>query len=80
MLICTVIKKAWELLNENPPQGFHLQFADEDSITFELVAIIENRLRKLGEVDGFDCALFGKVIREPKIDDFVKTIQSQLTI
>jgi len=32
-----------------------------------LVEIIENRLRKNGEIDGFNCALFGKVIRDPKI-------------
>ncbi len=73
LLICTVIEKAWQLLIENPPAGFILHSADEDTITELLVGIIENRLRNNGEIDGFDCALFGRVIREPKITNFNKT-------
>lgn len=73
LLLCEVIKRAWQLLEEKPPSNFILQCADEDTITQVLVdEIIENRLRKSGEVDGFNCALFGKVIREPKITNFDK--------
>ncbi|MFZ0928655.1 MAG: hypothetical protein WAN11_08640 [Syntrophobacteraceae bacterium] len=72
LLICKVIKKAWQLLKEKPPSDFHTQSADEDKITQILVEIIENRLRKSGDVEGFNCALFGKVIREPKITNFDK--------
>ncbi|MBC2716593.1 MAG: hypothetical protein HF978_14915 [Desulfobacteraceae bacterium] len=72
LLICKVIKRAWQLLEEKPPFGFFLQSEYEDTITQLLVEIIENRLRKSGEVDGFNCALFGKVIREPKITNFDK--------
>ena len=72
LLLCNVIKRAWQLLVENPPACFHLNSANEDDITLELVDIIENRLRKNGEVDGFDHALFGKVEREPKISNFDK--------
>ena len=73
LLLCKVIKKAWQLLEEMPPSNFILQSANEDTITQVLVdEIIENRLRKSGEVDGFNCALFGKVIREPKITNFDK--------
>lgn len=73
LLLCEVIKKAWQLLEEKPPSNFILQCANEDTITQVLVdEIIENRLRKSGEVDGFNCALFGKVIREPKITNFDK--------
>lgn len=72
-LICKVIKRAWQLLEEKPPINFIIQSENEDSITQVLVdEIIENRLRKSGEVDGFNCALFGKVIREPKITNFDK--------
>jgi len=72
-LICKVIKRAWQILEEAPPSNFIIQSADEDTITQVLVdEIIENRLRKNGEVDGFNCALFGKVIREPKITNFDK--------
>ncbi|MGA2402359.1 MAG: hypothetical protein ABSG91_11755 [Syntrophobacteraceae bacterium] len=73
LLICKVIKKAWQLLEEKPPSGFHMQSADEDRITQILVEIIENVLRKNGDVEGFNCALFGKVIREQKITNFDKT-------
>lgn len=73
LLLCKVIKRAWHLLEEMPPSGFIFQSADEDTITQVLVdEIIESRLRKSGEVDGFNCALFGKVTREPKIANFDK--------
>ncbi|HCW07707.1 MAG TPA: hypothetical protein DGG95_10135 [Cytophagales bacterium] len=72
LLLCNVIKKAWHLLLKHPPDSFILHSANEDTIIQMLVEIIENRLRKNGEVDGFDCARFGKVIREPKITNFNK--------
>ena len=55
-----------------PPSDFLMQSADEDAITQVMVEIIENRLRKSGNVNGFNCALFGKVIREQKITNFDK--------
>jgi hypothetical protein len=67
-----VIKKAWLLLLKNPPTGFDLKSADEDTITQILVEIIENRLRKSGEIDGFNCAMFGRVTRDSKIVNFNK--------
>ncbi len=72
LLLCTVIKRAWQLLEEKPPSDFKIQCANEDTITQVLVEIIENRLRKHGEIDGFNSVLFGKVTREPKITNFDK--------
>lgn len=72
LLLCKVIRRAWELLVATPPSGFILSTATEDEITVELVDIIENRLRITGEVDGFDHAMFGRVVREPKITNFDK--------
>jgi hypothetical protein len=72
LLLCKVIKRAWQLLEEKPPANFLSHSADEDTITQVLVEIIENRLRKSGEVDGFDCVRFGKVVREPKITNVDK--------
>ena len=72
LLLCQVIKRAWRLLEEMPPSNFILQSADEDTITQVLTEIIENRLRKNGDVDGFNRALFGKVTREPKITNVDK--------
>lgn len=72
LIVCNVIRKAWQLLIEEPPASFYLCSADEDTITQVLVEIIENRLRKNREVDGFNCALFGKVSREPKITNVNK--------
>jgi hypothetical protein len=54
LLICMAIKKAWQLLEEKPPSGFYMQSSDEDTITQLLVEVIENRLRKGGEIDGFN--------------------------
>ena len=72
LLLCKVIKRAWRLLEEMPPAGFILQSADEDTITQMLVEIIERRLRKNGELEGFNCALFGKVTRDQKIPNVDK--------
>ena len=72
LLLCRVIKRAWQLLEEEPPVNFILHSADEDTITQVLLEIIENRLRKNGDVDGFNCALYGKVSREPKITNVDK--------
>lgn len=72
LLLCNVIRQAWQLLTEGPPAGFVLHSADEDTVTQVLVEVIENRLRKNGEVDGFDCARFGRVVREPKITNVDK--------
>ena len=72
LLVCKVIKMAWQLVEGMPPSNFILQSADEDTVTQMLVEIIENRLRKSGDVDGFNCALFGKVTREPKITNVDK--------
>lgn len=72
LLICKVIRKAWQLLAENPPTDFILHTEKEDTVTQMLVEIIENRLRKNGDVDGFDSARFGRVVREPKITNFNK--------
>jgi hypothetical protein len=72
LILCKVIKRAWQLLVEIPPSNFILQSANEDTITQVLVEIIENRLRKNGELEGFNCALFGKVTREPKITNVDK--------
>jgi len=72
LLLCQVIKRGWQLLEEKPPANFLLHSADEDTITQVLAEIIENRLRKSGDVNGFNCALFGKVSREPKITNVDK--------
>ncbi len=72
LLLCMVIKRAWQLLEKMPPSDFILQSADEDTITQMLKEIIENRLRKNGEIEGFNCALFGKVARDQKIPNVDK--------
>jgi hypothetical protein len=72
LLLCEVIRRAWQLLAESPPSGFILNAAKEDTITQILVEVIENRLRKHGEVNGFNKVQFGKVIREPKITNYNK--------
>jgi len=72
LILCKVIKRAWQLLSKMPPSNFILQSANEDTITQVLVEIIENRLRKSGDVNGFNCALFGKVTRDQKIPNFDK--------
>src|SRR6185369_4391316 len=72
LLLCKVIRKAWQLLEESPPAGFILHVAKEEEITQLLVEIIENRLRKYGGINGFNKIQFGKVTRAPKITNYNK--------
>ena len=70
LLICRVIRKAWQLLREDPEEGPSLQSAHEKDINRKLVWILENRLRKNEEVAGFNSELFGNVERDPKIINY----------
>jgi len=62
-----VISRALDLLQAEPPSGFNLAAAKEDVVTVHLQWVIENRLRKTGEVSGFDQRSFGRLWREPKV-------------
>ncbi|MGD0091127.1 MAG: hypothetical protein ABSE73_14510 [Planctomycetota bacterium] len=70
LIVHAVIARGLQLLREHPPSGFVLGCANEDTITFQLYWIIENRLHKNKEVPGFEKRLFGKVWREPKVTNF----------
>lgn len=64
------ICRGLELLRQSPPTGFALATAGEDQITRQLHWILENRLRKNGEVAGFDERIFQKVSRAPEVTNF----------
>jgi len=59
--------KAFELLRLNPPEGFTLGAANEDSITRQLQWIMQNRLLGSREVPGFDARRFKNVLRAPEV-------------
>jgi hypothetical protein len=59
-----------ELLRQSPPPNFALATAGEDEITRQLQWVLENRLRKNGEVAGFDERVFRKVWRAPEVTNF----------
>ncbi|MDA8429070.1 MAG: hypothetical protein M0T70_07425, partial [Geobacteraceae bacterium] len=79
LLLCKVIRRAWQLLSENPPTGFILHAEKEDTVTQMLVEIIENRLRKNGDVDGFDSARFGRVVRERSLSRELSPLSRMLS-
>src|SRR5688572_16985296 len=64
------ICRAFILLRQSPPSGFDLGTALEDQITRQLHWILENRLRRSGEVPGFDERVFRKVWRAPEVTNF----------
>lgn len=66
----SAICRALFLLRHTPPNGFTLATAVEDEITRQLHFILENRLRKTGEVPGFDERVFRKVWRAPEVTNF----------
>lgn len=70
LIVHAVVELGLQLLREHPPGGFELTLAHEDSITFHLHWIIENRLRRSREVPGFNRRVFGKVVRAPKMTNF----------
>lgn len=61
---------AFRLLRKSPPKDFNLATAHENSITQQLEWILENRVRKNGEVPGFDERVFQKVRRAPEVTNF----------
>jgi hypothetical protein len=61
---------AFSLLRTSPPNGFNLSSALENAITQQLEWILENRLRKSGEVPGFDERIFQKVRRGAEVTNF----------
>lgn len=64
------IAHALALLRAAPPSGFDLSSAQENAITQQLEWILENRLRKTGEVPGFDERIFYKVRRGAEVTNF----------
>lgn len=70
LIICKVLDCAWDLLVKHPPQGVDFISADEDTITTHLKSIIENRLRKHGEIPGFNSKTFGRVQRDAKVSNY----------
>lgn len=70
LIIHAVIGRALDLLRTEPPPDFDLATAKEDIVTVHLQHVVENRLRKTGEVPGFDQRSFGRLWREPKVVSF----------
>ena len=64
------LAKAFELLRDQPPDGFQLSAAKEDEITRQLQWILENRLLRSKEVPGFDTRRIRNVIRAPEISNY----------
>jgi hypothetical protein len=62
--------KAFELLRKNPPSKFVLSTADEDGITRQLYTILEDRLLKTKEVEGFDRRRIRNVERAPEVTNY----------
>jgi hypothetical protein len=61
---------AFSLLRTSPPVGFNLSSAQENAVTQQLEWILENRLRRSGEVRGFDERIFQKVRRGAEVTNF----------
>jgi len=64
------VAHALALLRASPPPGFDLSSAQENAITEQLEWILENRLRRTGEVPGFDERVFRKVRRGAEVTNF----------
>ena len=62
--------RGFELLRSNPPEGFGLAHATEDEITRQLHWIMENRLLRSREVEGFDRRRFRTIIRAPEVTNY----------
>jgi len=64
------LTRAFELIRANPPAGFILSTADEDYITRQLYSVLEDRLLKTKEVNGFDRRRIGRVLRAPEVTNY----------
>jgi hypothetical protein len=63
------VVKGWELIRTQPPSGFDLATANEDTITAVLYNTLVNRVLHAQAVPGFTPDLF-RVSREPKVYTF----------
>jgi hypothetical protein len=65
LIVEEALRVAWELLINEPPNGFNLATAHEDIVTEKFLFTLVNRVLKSGNVPGFTKALFC-VSREEK--------------
>jgi hypothetical protein len=68
-VVRTAVIKAWEMIRTQPPTGFSLAVAPEDTITTILHNTLVNRVLHGNLVPGFTPDLF-RVSREPKVYSF----------
>lgn len=66
LLLHQVLAYAFDILRSR----FSLKDKDEDSITLALVGVLENDLRKSGQVKGFDRLHFGEVSRHRQVENY----------
>lgn len=69
LIVEKALRKTWELLRYDPPVGFDLLLAHEDTITYHLYQIIYNKVLEYRLVDGFTRAIFS-ITREAKYGDY----------
>lgn len=69
LVVENAVRKAWEILKNEPPEGLCLPAATEKSITIALLNIIEI-LRAREMVDGFNCREFETVTREGNLTNY----------
>lgn len=70
LVVETAICAAWKLMTNYGRAGFHLQTADEDTVTHELYERLYDEVFDKGVVEGFDREIFATVRREPKVRNF----------
>jgi hypothetical protein len=69
LLIEKALRLGWDLLRRDPPLGFDLLQADEDSVTQNFRLVMSNRVLHDELVKGFSRRLF-RVLREPKYQNY----------
>jgi hypothetical protein len=70
LIVHLALIRAFELLRKNPPAKFALSTANEDAITRQLYTILEDRLLKTKEVEGFDRRRIRNVVRATEVTNY----------
>ena len=70
LVVEQALTEAWKRLKRNPPSGFDITNAPEDSVTFHLHEVLVNDIYRRRRVPGFVREIFNPPQREPKIGTF----------
>ena len=70
LIVEAALRESWKRLREHPPAGFHIESADEDVVTHELLKVLHGDVFNSEGTNGFTSDYFMPPVREAKLENF----------